>query len=138
MTDQMIDFDMDYDTVTAAPAVVVRQQVPLVTESVSVRPTTSQSTTYVMRDGAVWTWSDLRDYVVREIEARHGPSVRNPMKEAGVFKGFLARWPEDAAAIAQFAFGPVCNGMWRSAPISVNRFCKASDEFFAAPIAARL
>jgi len=90
-----------------------------------------------MRPESTWGWQDLRDYVVREIEARHGPQVRNPKTESSIFKSFLTRWSDQAVSIAKVSF-EVHNGMWRNAPISVNRFCVASDPYFAAVIAANL
>ena len=90
-----------------------------------------------MKADAEWGWQDLRDYVIREIEKRHGPQVRDPRKEQAIFKGFMTRWPDQAVAIARSAFN-VHDGMWKSAPISVNRFCKASDPFFAEILAARI
>lgn len=95
-----------------------------------------QRTTHVGKaDG--WTWQDLQAYVVQEIEARFGLFPRNACKESGIFKSFLARWGEQAPAIARFAFDS-CDGYWRGAPISVNRFCKASDDYFASVIVASL
>ena len=90
-----------------------------------------------MKSDESWGWQELRDYVIREIERRHGPQVRNPKTESSIFKSFITRWPDQAVAIAKTAF-EVHNGMWRNAPISVNRFCKASDEYFAAVIAKNL
>ena len=75
--------------------------------------------------------------VVAEIERRGGDVVRNPKTEASIFKSFMTRWPENSVAIARAAF-EVHDGMWRSAPISLNRFCKASDPYFAAIIAKNL
>lgn len=123
----------DTDTTTST----VVQTIPLVAEEVTVTPVASAAASYAMKAESSWGWSDLRDYVIREIESRHGPQVRDPKKEAGIFKGFMSRWPEQAVAIARSAF-EVHDGMWRNAPISVNRFCKASDPYFSAVIAERL
>jgi hypothetical protein len=50
----------------------------------------------------------------------------------------MTRYPDGKSiAIAKAAF-EVQNGMWRSAPISVQRFCKGSDVFFADVIAERV
>lgn len=137
----MIDFGFD----PSAPATtLVRQRpaqvvttVPTVTETVVVTPRPSQAAGFVMRPDSDWGWQDLRDYVIREIEARGGAVVRNPKTEGSIFKSFMSRHPEQAVAIAKAAF-EVHDGMWRNAPISVNRFCKASDEYFAAVIAKNL
>lgn len=132
----LIDFGFEPVATATRPAVrVVETVIPTVTETVTVRP--SQAAGFVMKPESSWGWQDLRDYVIREIEARHGASVRDPKKEASVFKSFLTRWPDQAVAIAKVAF-EVHDGMWRNAPISVNRFCKASDEYFAAVIAKNL
>lgn len=135
----MIDFDsIDLDTPAPVKATArVVETAPVIAETVRVAPA-SQSVGYTLKDASAWGWTDLRDYVIREIEQRHGPQVRNPTREASIFKSFMSRWPEQSVAIAQAAFGPVHDGMWRNAPISVNRFCKASDPFFSAVIAERL
>lgn len=111
------------------------ETVPVVTERVTV--TAVAGAAYLMKPDAQWTWEDLRDYVTGQIEQFHGPQVRNPVKEASVFKAFLGRHGEQAVGIARFAF-EVQRGMWQRAPISVNRFCKGSDPFFADPIKDRL
>lgn len=139
----MIDFGLGTtltttSTASTVPTVRARHAVPTVTEQVTVTPVASTASSYVMKDDTVWGWSDLRDYVIREIEKRHGPQVRDPKKEASIFKSFMSRWGDQAPGIARAAFGPAHDGMWRNAPISVNRFCKASDEYFAAVLAARL
>lgn len=136
MTTTLIDFGFDATapaTVTRRPTVV--QTVQPVVEQVVLRP--SQSAGFVMRTEGEWGWSDLRDYVIREIEARHGVQVRNPKTEASIFRSFITRYPETYVAIAKAAF-EVHNGMWRNAPISVNRFCKASDPYFADVIVKNL
>lgn len=92
---------------------------------------------FVGKPDEFWSWSDLRDYVVREIQSRFGPFPRNPKTEASIFKSFLGRHEGHAPAIARFAFESH-DGYWCGAPISVNRFCKASDAYFAAVILASL
>ena len=132
----MLDFGLGLDT---KPLIIaVESTVPVVQETVRVVPVASQSVAFVMKPEDGWGWSDLRDFVIREIEKRHGPQVRDLMKEAGIFKSFMTRWPDQSVAIAKVAFGPVNDGMWQNAPISVNRFCKASDQYFSARIAERL
>ena len=81
-----------------------------------------------------WGWQELRDYVVGQIESRWGARPRDPNKESGIFKGFITRWgAQNARRIAEVAF-TVHGGQWRGAPISIERFCKGSDEYFAAVI----
>lgn len=92
---------------------------------------------YLAKDDSQWTWEDLRDYVMAQIESFHGPQVRNAMKESSIFRSFLSRHGEQAVAIARAAF-EVHRGMWQRAPISVNRFCKASDSYFSDVIKDRL
>lgn len=130
----MLDFGASTTPVRNPRAVIV-QEAPVVEEVVTAKP--SQAAGYVMRSEDMWGWQDLRDYVIREIESRHGPQVRNPKTEASIFKSFISRWPDQAVSIAKAAF-EVHDGMWRNAPISVNRFCKASDEYFASVIAKNL
>lgn len=135
----MLDFGLATTPIKpqSRPAPRIVDTVPAVTETVRVVQTPSQAGAYIMKADAEWGWQDLRDYVIREIEKRHGPQVRDAKKEMAIFKGFMSRWPEQSVAIARSAFN-VHDGMWKSAPISVNRFCKASDEYFAAVLAARL
>lgn len=116
--------------VSANTAVVVTSEVAVVA-----RP--SESKSFVARDCDQWSWSDLRDYVVTQIEQRHGTFPRDFKKEAAIFKSFLARHGDKAGAIAKFAF-EVEGGYWAGAPISINRFCKNSDVFYADVITARL
>jgi hypothetical protein len=107
---------------------------PVVTETVKV---TSVGASHLLKPDAQWSWEDLRDYVMAQIIAYHGPQLRNPVKEAAIFKGFLARYGDKAVAIARFAFEQQ-RGMWQRAPISVTRFCKGSDVYFGDVIAKRL
>lgn len=102
-----------------------------------IRATPVASAAYLMKADEDWTAEDLRDYVMGQIERFHGPQLRNPMKEGSIFKSFLSRYKAQGPAIARFAF-EVERGMWRRAPISATRFCRASDEYFADQIAERL
>lgn len=113
----------------------VTETVPVVTEKVHVTPVAGAS--YLLKEDSQWTWEDLRDYVMGQIEQFHGPQLRNPVKEASIFKGFLKRHGAKSVGIARFAF-EVQRGMWQRAPISVNRFCAGSDPYFANPISERL
>lgn len=113
------DLDRGVNTVATSTATVV----------------SSPSRGYLMR--SEWDWSDLRDYVVHEIESRFGPFPRETHKEIGIFKGFMKRWGPDAEVIARYAF-EVENGRWAGAPISVYRFCQNSDPYFAEVILERV
>lgn len=129
----MLDFDVDLKT----PTIVVRASASdTVTETVRVVPT--QAVGYTAKEVAVWNWSDLRDYIVSQVERVHGPQVRDPKKEAGICKSFISRWGiKQAVAIAKAAF-EVHGGMWRNAPITITRFTKNSDPYFAEIIVKNL
>jgi hypothetical protein len=115
----------------------VTERTPDVRERVKVIPL-RQNASHLLTGTDSWGWSELRDYVVREIEARHGQQPSDPRKEASIFKSFLNRFPDgQAIRIARAAF-EIYDGWWANAPISVNRFCKGSDEYFATPILAKL
>lgn len=130
----MIDFDA-IRRAAAGEKQVVAPTAPVVKETV--RVTSVAGASYLMKPDAEWTWEDLRDYVMGQIVAFHGPQLRNPVKEAGIFKGFAARYGDKAVAIARFAFEQQ-RGMWQRAPIAVTRFCRGSDPYFGDPIARRL
>lgn len=118
---------------------VVTQRPPKVVQEVqNVRTAPpAVSATHQITPEPSWTWRELRDYAMVEIEKRHGPQVRNLAKESGIFKSFMIRWDDQAIRIVKAAF-EIYQGEWAGAPISVNRFCKGSDEFFAARILDRL
>ncbi|WP_428957802.1 hypothetical protein [Streptomyces sp. cg35] len=102
------------------------------------RVTVPQASTDLLDAPAQWTWQQLRDYVLRSIADRHGPQPpTDPAREASIFKSFHGRWGAQAGPIARFAFEQQ-DGYWNSAPVTATRFCKASDQYFAAPIAERL
>lgn len=130
----MKNFDTELDQQGVTRMVKTTSQV-VIEETVRVIHRPSESKAYVGKTD--WTWSDLRDYVVGQIEERFGAFPRDSRKESGVFKSFLARWGDQAQPIARHAF-EVADGRWGGAPISVNRFCKNSDPYFAAVIAERL
>lgn len=123
-----------------APLANEREQVvtaaPIVEQRVAVQQVVSRSD--IITETEHWTWAELRDYVVGEIIERFGPFPRDSRKEYGIFNRFLSEYGQDGIAVAKYAFGPVCDGWWGSAPISINRFCKASDPYFAKPILDRL
>ena len=95
-----------------------------------------QGQTHLMGGGS-WSWEQMRDYVVGQIEARWGARPRDPLKESGIFKGFVGRWGAQSEPIAKTAF-EVYNGLWNGAPVSVERFAKGSDPYFAEVIAKNL
>lgn len=121
-------------TPTPAPQTVATEVV--ITQQVAVTPEVSRSDMLVGTEQ--WTWAEFRDYVVAQITERFGAFPRDARTEHAIFKRFFGEYGTDAIAVAKFAFGPVCDGWWRGAPISVNRFCKASDPYFVQPILERL
>lgn len=131
----MLDFDFDpiapMDVEECVPTRKVVEDTARPVEQARAIPVRGAS--YVARKDGSWGWSDLRDYIFTEIEARHGIQVRDPKKEASIIKSFMSRWGTDAVRIARTAFD-VHDGMWGGAPISINRFCRASDQWFAAVI----
>lgn len=102
-----------------------------------VAPSVSKTFLTGSEHGMEWGWEQIRDYVVAGIEQQTGSFPRNPLTEAGIFKGFKARWGELAGPIAIYAID-VAEAWWQNAPISVNRFCKGSDPYFADPISKRV
>lgn len=132
----MMNFDTELDTATGSTRVV--KSAPAVTDTVEVTPTPmSEARAFLAKPDVDWTWEDLRDYVVYQIEQKFGPWPRSQFKEMGTFKRFHADWGTQAAQIARYAF-ETCDGWWSSAPVSINRFTKGSDPFFAVVIADRL
>lgn len=98
-------------------------------------PALARPAAYLLLADAQWTPADLRDYVVSEIEQREGPATgRDPAVEMSIFKAFAGRWGALGPAIARHAF-TVCDGWWRGSPVTVKRFCKNCDKYFATPIA---
>lgn len=129
----MLNIDTELDQQGTTRMVV--ETTVAIEEKVEVVHRRSESRAFVAK--TEWAWDDLRDYVVHNIEERFGPFPRDARKEAGIFKSFLSRWGDQAQGIARYAFETV-DGRWAGAPISVNRFCKNSDPYFAAVIAERL
>lgn len=85
-----------------------------------------------------WDWRQLRDYVMRSIAERHGPQpAGDEIKNQSIFKSFAQRWGNQAGPIARFAFEDQ-DGFWRDAPVTVSRFTKGNDAYFAGPISERL
>lgn len=126
----------------AAPTSTIRAAVtvPVIRQTARV---TSQSyehrRDYLTRDPNTWTWDDLRNYVVGKIQEMHGDFPRNEGKEFGIFSAFAGRFDDMAGPIAKWAFETSPTpGFWKGSPISVTRFCKASDEYFGLQIQARI
>jgi hypothetical protein len=131
MTQSDLVFVMPSDPSAAPVAVRLTDTVPVVGESVRVHNLSPAPTASVLLTADhEWGWGELRDYVVGQIVELHGVFPRNDKKEMGIFKSFLTRWGTDASPIARYAFEQM-NGFWMGAPISVNRFCKGSDPYFA-------
>jgi hypothetical protein len=127
---------------TTAARVRIEQTIPTVEQTVTVRAQPSAQAGYLLVADQDWTWRELRDFVVAEIERLHGVWPRNQTTEYGIFNSFVTRWSAVApwlpARIAKTAFGPVYQGMWMNAPISVNRFAKNSDGSFGVPLAEKI
>lgn len=145
----MLNFtDLDKKLTATSKAVQeVRVEVPAVQEQVTVTPLPVPApqpetapgipTFHVPPLASTLPWELLRDYVVEQIEAVHGPFPREPRRENTIFMAFYARWEDLALPIAKYAFEQA-EGFWLGAPVSVARFEKASDTVFAMAIAAKL
>jgi hypothetical protein len=136
----MIDFGMLVDGRPApAPTATPVQEAPAqIAQQVTATKLGTAEAAYLLKPRNQWTWQDLRDYVITEQERRFGVQPRDPRKERGIFTGFISRHGvENAVLVAQAAF-EVYEGMWASAPVTVTRFCKNSDPFFADVIITRL
>lgn len=116
----------------ATPAVVAA---PQVVQRVSV--TQVPTRTDLLTSEGDWTWQELRDYVVAQIEQASGPFPRDAKKEFGIFSRFHREHGAAGIEVAKYAFETL-GGWWQGAPVSVTRFCKGSDPFFAIPIMQRL
>lgn len=138
MPDSHLVFVMPSDPRLGPIPVRLDDPVPVVDESVKVHNLAPPPTASVLLAAdQEWGWRELRDYVVAQIVDRHGVFPRNEKKEAGIFKAFCTRWGTAAPVIARFAFEQM-DGFWMGAPISVNRFCKGSDPYFAERILKHL
>lgn len=120
----------------AAPAPIVTTS-PGVTETLTVTPALSESRTHLLKPVEHWGWVEIRDYVVAAHEERFGSFPRDQRKEYGIFTRFAKEYGSDAGRIAQYAF-ETCDGWWMNAKVTVFRFCKGSDPYFATPILNRL
>lgn len=135
----MLNFDTDLDKAGVASQVSTSQKVR-VTETTTIRRPLNTVHTYEAKAGdEAWDWEALRDYVVDKIEFFHGGFPRDFLKEKAIFSRFAKEFGTDAVRIARFVFeGPAADGRWAGAPVSINRFCKGSDEFFARPILEKI
>lgn len=109
---------------------------PTIVQRVSIEQVPARSDLLV--EAEHWGWMELRDYVASQIINLFGPFPRDSRKEYGIFNRYFGAYGLDGIRVSEFAFGPVCEGWWGGAPISINRYCKASDPYFTEPILARL
>jgi hypothetical protein len=117
---------------------------PVVTQDTQVQVTSTAtaaksfpSSAYLLKKAADWTWQDLRDYVIMAITEKFDAPQRDLLKEAAIFKGFISRYGTvDAVLIATCAF-EINGGVWRHAPITITRFTKNNDPYFADVLLAR-
>jgi hypothetical protein len=114
--------------------VMTRQSVGI-TERVEISPVRTAS--FMLKPDQEWGWEELRDYVVDQVEQHFGLFPRDLPKEVSIMKSFTERFGRDAPRIARAAY-EVHKGYWGGAPIRLNRFTRASDEWFARVILAQL
>lgn len=128
-------FDTELDRLGVTRMVKITDDLRI-EQTVTVAPISSA--TQMLKQQERWGWEELRDYVFTEIERRFGPFPKpEGYKQKAIFESFLQRWDDRAAPIARAAF-EVFDGRWAGAPVSIYRFCRNSDAFFAAVIAERL
>lgn len=134
----MLDFDVPLRSgITKAQVKTTQTVQTQITETVRV-VSNQQVAGFLAKPERDWNWTDLRDYIAAEVERHHGPQTRDSAKESGIVKSFISRWGiETAVLIAQAAF-EVYGGMWRNAPITMTRFTKNSDPYFAQVIVDKL
>jgi hypothetical protein len=105
--------------------------------TVTATPSTKASA-FLLKRAMDWTWQDLRDYVITEITERFGVPQRDALKESIIFKAFIERHGiVNAVLIATCAYR-IHHGIWRSAPITVTRFTKNNDPYFADVLLAQV
>jgi hypothetical protein len=139
--------DLNRQLTQSKPVQEHRAEVPVVQEKVTVTPLPAPAPQPETKPGipsfhvpplaSSLDWEQLRDYVVEQIEAIHGPFPREPRRENTIFMGFYGRWEDLALPIAKHAFEEA-KGFWLGAPVSVARFERSSDAVFATKIAAQL
>jgi hypothetical protein len=143
----LLNFDSELDAARAngQHTIQVTTSAPQVRETITItplppsEPAAARETrkTDIGKPAEEWTWEDVRNYVVRQIETFHGEFPKDPARIASIFKGFHRRHGAMAGPIAVAAFD-VHRGYWRGSPISVTRFCQGSDLYFSEPIKGRL
>lgn len=131
----MLNFDTDLDREGVTR--IVTSPVPVEEIVRIIKPQGPRDISHRMKPEDQWGWREIRDYVASEIEARTGGFPRVSYKEEAIFKRFAKDWGPKAVLIAKFAF-EVEKGKWMGAPISMSRFSKNSDPYFAEPISQRL
>lgn len=114
----------------------VEQVAPTIVQRVTIEQVPAR--TDLLVDSAGWGWEEFRDYVVAKVIGHFGAFPRDSRKEFGIFKRYYGTYGQDGIRVTDFAFGPICDGWWANAPVSINRYCKASDQYFTEPILARL
>ncbi len=132
----MINVDTELDRLGVTRMVMESSVEPVQLSEVKVHRLTAEQSFQGVRDSE-WGWRELRDYVVTQIEQRYGSFPRIEYKEQAIFKRFVKDWGNRAPAIARVAF-EVEDGIWMKEPISLTRFSKGSDPYFAIPISERL
>jgi hypothetical protein len=147
----VLNFNSDVDTARRTKGVHThRAEVPEVQERVIVtpisevpepapvpEPVAEKPVVDATASTGSFEWEKVRDYVVGQILALHGPFPRDTKKENTIFMHFLGRWEDLSMSIAKYAFEKA-DGMWLDAPVSVARFHKTSDPVFAQKIAAQI
>lgn len=98
----------------------------------------TQSSAFLLKKAADWTWQDLRDYVVTAITERFGAPQRDALKESVIFKAFISRYGIVNAVLVATAAFEIYRGIWRNAPVSITRFTKGNDPYFADVLLARV
>lgn len=131
----LLNFETDLDRQGTTRVVTIK-------ETATVRPRSVTRRTHVAVEESEWTWRELRDYVIGEIERRFGGTAsddpRWPVKERAIFSSFLTRHgAELSVAIARYVF-EIQDGRWQGNPVTPFQFCLKSDPYFARPIADRL
>lgn len=117
---------------------IITQEAPTqVTSALTATPAT-RSSAFLLKKAKDWTWQDLRDYVIAAITERFGTPRRDPLKESGIFKGFINRYGIVSAVLIATSAFEVYNGIWRNAPVGVSRFTTNNDPYFADVLLARV
>jgi hypothetical protein len=117
---------------------LVTREVPAPVVSTVTASKSTAATAFLLKKAKDWTWQDLRDYVVAEITERFGTPQRDALKESIIFKAFIERHGIVNAVLIATAAYRIHRGMWRNAPISVTRFTKNNDPYFADVLLAQV